>query len=55
MITYKPYQARQFLLDDITALMNHSNAPDWLNSVSDDGLSKLWLDLVNLSTTEAIQ
>jgi hypothetical protein len=45
-------EARQFLLDDITALMNHSNAPDWLNSVSDDGLYALWRDLVNLTTME---
>jgi hypothetical protein len=48
-------EARQFLLDDITALMNHSNAPDWLYKVNDDGLYRLWKDLVNLTTMEAIQ
>jgi hypothetical protein len=47
-------EARQFLLDDITALMNHSKHPDWLYSVSDDGLYALWRDLVNLTTMEAI-
>jgi hypothetical protein len=48
-------EARQFLLDDITALMNHDKAPDWLYKVNDDGLYALWKDLVNLSTTEALE
>ena len=48
-------EARQFLLDDITALMNHSKHPDWLYKVNDEGLYRLWKDLVNLTTVEALQ
>ena len=48
-------EARQFLLDDITALMNHERHPDWLYKVNDDGLYALWKDLVNLTTMEAIR
>jgi hypothetical protein len=47
--------ARKFLLDDITALMNRSSTPDWLYSVTDDGLYALWRDLVNLTTMEETQ
>jgi hypothetical protein len=46
--------ARQFLIDDIAALMQHDKPPEWLNSVSIEGLYRLWQDLVNLSTMEAI-
>lgn len=47
--------ARQFLLDDITALMNKQLAPDWLYKVNDEGLYALWRDLVNLNTMGAVQ
>lgn len=45
--------AREFLLDDITALMQHTTIPEWLHNVNDDGLYRLWQDLVNLTTMEA--
>lgn len=45
-------EARRFLIDDITALMEHSNPPEWFNTVTDEGLYKLWRDLVNLTLTE---
>jgi hypothetical protein len=45
---------RQFLIDDITALLNQKEASKWLDSVNNDGLYKLWQDLVNLRTSEAV-
>lgn len=46
-------ESRQFLLDDITALMQNTTIPEWLRNVNDDGLYRLWQDLVNLTTMEA--
>lgn len=46
-------EARQFLLDDITALIKQDITPVWLHGVNDDGLYKLWQDLVNLTLAEA--
>lgn len=43
---------RQFLIDDISALLNQNKSHEWLDSVNDDGLYSLWRDLVNLSNTE---
>jgi hypothetical protein len=45
--------ARKFLIDDITAMMP-SHKVEFLSGVSDEGLYRLWLDLVNLTTLEAI-
>jgi len=47
--------ARVFLLEDITALMQHTTTPTWLLSVNDEGLYRLWQDLVNLTTMEVTQ
>ena len=55
MTKCKPYQARQFLIDDISSLLDQNKTHEWLDSVSDDGLYSLWMDLVNLRNTEAIQ
>lgn len=39
--------ARRFLLDDISAMLDHDKTPDWLNGVNDGALFELWKDLVN--------
>lgn len=48
-------EARQFLIDDISALLNPHKSHEWLNSVNDDGLYTLWQDLVNLTESEVIE
>lgn len=45
-------EARQFLIDDISALLDQNKTHEWLDSVNDDGLYSLWKDLVNLRTME---
>lgn len=45
---------RQFLIDDISALLDQNKTHDWLNNVNNDGLYSLWRDLVNLRTSEAV-
>jgi hypothetical protein len=45
-------EARQFLIDDISALLNPNKSHEWLNSVNDDGLYTLWQDLIALTTME---
>ena len=45
--------ARKFLINDIGAMMPSHNV-EFLNGVSDEGLYRLWQDLVNLTTLEAI-
>lgn len=45
--------AREFLLDDITALLQHDKPPEWLSGVTIEGLYRLWQDLVNITTMEA--
>jgi len=47
-------EARKFLIDDIQAMMP-SHKVEFLNGVNDDGLYRLWQDLVNLNTLEAIK
>ena len=44
---------RRFLIDDIQAMMP-SHKVEFLSGVSDEGLYRLWQDLVNLNTLEAI-
>lgn len=44
---------RQFLIDDIKAMMPSHNV-EFLNGVSDEGLYRLWQDLVNLTTLENV-
>lgn len=44
---------RQFLIDDISALLDQNKSHEWLNSVNNDGLYSLWRDLVNLRNTES--
>jgi len=46
--------ARNFLINDIKAMMP-SHKVAFLNGVSDEGLYRLWQDLVNLTTMEAIK
>jgi hypothetical protein len=48
-------ETRQFLLDDISALLDPNKSHEWLNTVTDEGLYRLWQDLVNLTTMEATQ
>ena len=42
---------KQFLIDDIKAMMP-SHKVEFLNGVSNEGLYRLWQDLVNLTTLE---
>jgi hypothetical protein len=44
---------RRFLIDDITAMMP-SHKVEFLNGVNDEGLYRLWQDLVNLNTLEKL-
>ena len=44
---------RQFLIDDIKAMMP-SHKVEFLSGVSNEGLYRLWQDLVNLTTLETI-
>ena len=46
-------EARKFLIDDIKAMMP-SHKVEFLSGVSNEGLYRLWQDLVNLTTLEAI-
>lgn len=43
---------RRFLLEDITAMLPQSKDTLWLTGLNDEGLYKLWKDLVNLTLTE---
>lgn len=45
-------EARQFLIDDISALLDQNKSHEWLDSVNNDGLYSLWRDLVALTTLE---
>lgn len=47
-------EARKFLIDDITALLNPNKTHEWLNGVNDDGLYALWQDLIKLTTLEEV-
>jgi hypothetical protein len=42
---------KQFLIDDIKA-MTANNTPDFLDTLSQESLYRLWIDLVNLNQTE---
>ena len=46
--------ARTFLIDDIQAMMP-SHKVEFLNGVNDDGLYRLWKDLINLTMTEKVE
>lgn len=43
---------RRFLTDDIIAMMPEHKDYNWLANVSEEGLYRLWQDLVNLTTLE---
>lgn len=45
---------RRFLLDDIMAMLPEHKDHSWLASVNDEGLYRLWQDLVNLTTLEEL-
>lgn len=43
---------RRFLTEDIIAMLPSGREIEWLTSLSDEGLYRLWQDLVNLTLTE---
>lgn len=43
---------RRFLTEDIVAMLPQSKDTQWLMLLSEDGLYRLWQDLVNLTLTE---
>lgn len=45
---------REFLIADISTLLDQDKPHLWLETVSDSGLYELWKDLVNLRNTEAL-
>lgn len=42
-------EARQFLIDDISTMLNPNKSHEWLNGVNDSALYELWKDLVRLT------
>ena len=42
-------ETRQFLIDDISSMLNPHKSHEWLELVNDAGLYGLWQDLVNLT------
>jgi hypothetical protein len=48
-------EARQFLIDDISALLNPNKSHEWLNGVNDNALYALWQDLVVLTKIEGLE
>lgn len=42
-------EARQFLIEDISTMLNPEKSHEWLNGVNDEALYGLWQDLVNLT------
>ncbi len=44
--------ARQFLLEDISAMLDPNKSHEWLNNVNDGALLELWKDLVVYTTSE---
>lgn len=42
-------EARQFLIEDISALLNPNKPHEWLEGVNDNALYGLWQDLVRLT------
>ena len=40
---------RQFLIDDISTMLNPNKSHEWLDSVHDGALYELWNDLVRLT------
>jgi hypothetical protein len=49
---FKMNDTRQFLIDDISALLNQNQSHEWLEGVNDNALYALWKDLLNLTTME---
>jgi hypothetical protein len=45
-------EARQFLIDDISGLLDQNKSHEWLNDVNDSALYALWMDLINLNSME---
>ena len=43
---------RRFLTDDIISMLPEHADYDWLDNVTEEGLYRLWQDLVNLTLTE---
>ena len=43
---------RRFLTDDIICMLPEHADYDWLDNVTEEGLYRLWQDLVNLTLTE---
>lgn len=45
---------RRFLLNDIVSMLPQAQDTAWLANLNEKGLYRLWQDLVNLTTMEAI-
>lgn len=45
---------RRFLTDDIIAMLPENKDYSWLANVNEEGLYRLWQDLVNLTTLEEL-
>jgi hypothetical protein len=45
---------KQFLIDDIKAMMP-TDTQDLLNTMTQESLYRLWLDLVNLNRTKELE
>ena len=47
-------KAREFLLADISAMLDPNKSHEWLHHINDGALLELWKDLVAYTTTENI-
>ena len=45
-------ESRQFLLDDVSAMLDPNKSHEWLNKVNDGALFELWKDLINYTNTK---
>ena len=49
-------QSRLFMIQDIVAMGSwHTDRLEVFDTMSDEGIYKLWLDLINLTMTEQTQ
>jgi hypothetical protein len=45
-------EARQFLIDDISAMLNPDKSHEWLEMVNEAALYDLWQDLIILTSID---
>lgn len=50
----KMTKAREFLLADISAMLDPNKSHEWLHQINDGALLELWKDLVHYTTSEEI-